>query len=104
MLSSQNPGLVAEAAVRSTAPVDSTNTLAYAIAAHLNATHQGQRTVLRLLVHRLLWPEEVLQGKSLDAPDTYLVEAEIQYPPPAEANMPAPDAGSSERAAEEVSP
>lgn len=63
------------------APRGATDTPAHAIAKHLHETEGGKRTVLRLLVHRLLWPEEVQQGKRLDAPETYVPVGEIVYPP-----------------------
>jgi hypothetical protein len=81
MLSSQNDGLMGRAEASGKVPPGSTNTLAHAIARHLNNTEGGQRTVLRLLVHRLLWPQDVLQGKPQDAADTYVVVGEIAYTP-----------------------
>jgi hypothetical protein len=80
MLASQNYDLTERA--RSKTPADSTATLNYAIAKHLLESEGGKRAVLRLLIHRLLWPEDVRQGKSLDVEETYVVVGEITYPPP----------------------
>jgi hypothetical protein len=81
MLATQNPGLMADAEASGKARPESTNTLAHAIAEHLNRIHGGRQTTLRLFVHRLLWPEEVLSGKSPEARDTYALVGEIRFPP-----------------------
>jgi hypothetical protein len=83
MLSSQNFELTQRALAGGKVPPGSTDTLHYAIAKHLHETEGGKRTVLRLLVHRLLWPADVLRGKPLDAEDTYEIVGEITYPPSA---------------------
>jgi hypothetical protein len=79
MLASQSFEL--EQAITRLAGPGSTSTLAYAIARHLMEVHGGDECTLRLFRHRLLWPEEVLQGKSPAAPDTYMEVGAVTYPP-----------------------
>jgi hypothetical protein len=85
MIASQNYELTGRALASPDATPDSTDTPAHAIAKHLNEKYGGTRTVLRLLVHRLLWPQDVQQGKPLRAEDTYVPVGEITYPPSAAA-------------------
>lgn len=79
MLATQNLGLMMDAEARGKIDADSTETLAHAIAREVTRRNDGQYGVLRLYTHRLLWPEEVLQGKSPDARDTYVQGGEIVY-------------------------
>ncbi len=52
-------------------------------AAYLLRRHGAERVELFYRIHRLPSPEEVLEGKSLDAPDTYLERRVLIYPAPA---------------------
>lgn len=103
MLATQNVDLVGGTILRGKVSVDSTNTLAYAILRQAMERHGAERGVLRLYTHRLLWPEEVLQGKSPDDPDTYIFQAQIALPPSSQA-ADANGTPASMPAAEEVSP
>lgn len=103
MLASQNPQLMLDASIRGKVREGSTQTLGHAIARHLTQRYQGERTVLRLFLHRLLWPEEVLAGKSPNAPDTYLPDGRLVYARSSKGT--APEGPPSEvRPAEEVQP
>lgn len=103
MLASQNYGLMMDAEGRGKTGPDSTDTLAHAIAREVIRRNDGEYGVLRLFTHRLLWPEEVLQGKSPDAPDTYLPEGQIVISTSGEVS--GPDAPADEAAqVEEVKP
>lgn len=79
MLATQNFSLMMDATARGAISPDSTETLGHAIAREVTRRYGGEYGVLRLFMHRLLWPEEVLQGKSPEAPDTYLPEGQIIY-------------------------
>lgn len=103
MLTSQNLELMIQAEARGKAPAGSTRTLGHAIARQLTKRYHGDRTILRLFLHRLLWPEEVLAGKSPNAPDTYLPSGELTDVPSA-AGGPKPVPARDMIPAEEVQP
>jgi len=103
MLATQNFGLMMDAEARGKITADSTNTLARAIAREVTRRYEGEYGVLRLLTHRLLWPEEVLAGKSPSAPDTFLPGGQIVHPPSAE-EVPAANGPADATRPEEVTP
>jgi hypothetical protein len=102
MLATQNPTLVPPPVAGGTARERPTDTLPHAILRHLMKLHGAERGVLRLYVHRLLWPEEVLRGKSPNDPDTYVFDDQIRIPPTNDQPEQSGPAGA--RAAEEVTP